>query len=88
MPVKAQPRARRIGLAGQLAGVLKVQVAQASEDGKATDAVLKLLADVLNVKRPQVKLLSGASSRQKRFLVTDLSLADVSTRLRLKLETA
>lgn len=87
VPVKAQPRARRIGLAGQLAGVLKVQVAQASEDGKATDAVLKLLADVLNVKRPQVKLLSGASSRQKRFLVTDLSLADVSTRLRLKLET-
>ena len=88
VPVKAQPGARRNGVAGEHAGALKVQVTQAPEDGKATDAVLDLLADVLHVKRSQVKLLSGAASRQKRFLVTDLSLADVANRLRLELEDA
>ncbi|GDY06740.1 hypothetical protein LBMAG52_02260 [Planctomycetia bacterium] len=88
VPVKAQPGARRNRLAGEHAGALKVQVTQAPEDGKATDAVLDLLADVLQVKRSHVKLLSGATSRQKRFLVTDLSLAEIANRLRLKLEDA
>lgn len=86
VPVKAQPGARRNGLSGEHAGALKVQVTQAPEDGKATDAVLDLLADVLDVKRSQVKLLSGAASRQKRFLVTELPLAEVANRLQLKLE--
>ena len=88
IPVKAQPGARRNGLAGEHAGALKVQVTQAPEDGQATDAVLDLLADALQVKRSQVTLLSGATSRQKRFLVTDLSLAEVTNRLRLELEDA
>ncbi|TXT33772.1 MAG: hypothetical protein FD138_1796, partial [Planctomycetota bacterium] len=44
VPVKAQPGARRNGVAGEHAGALKVQVTQAPEDGKATDAVLELLA--------------------------------------------
>lgn len=88
VPVKAQPGARRNGLAGEHAGALKVQVTQAPEDGKATDAVLELLADTLRVKRSQVTLLSGATSRQKRFVVSSVSLAEVMTRLRVALEDA
>lgn len=88
VPVKAQPGARRNGLAGEHAGSLKVQVTQAPEDGKATDAVLDLLAGVLHVKRSQVKLLSGATSRQKRILVTGLPLAEVLTQLQMELEEA
>ena len=37
---------------------------------------------------PQVKLLSGATSRQKRILVTGLSLAEAAKRLRPELEDA
>ncbi|MBC7818509.1 MAG: DUF167 domain-containing protein [Planctomycetaceae bacterium] len=81
VPVKTQPGARRNGLAGEHAGALKVQVTQAPEDGKATEAVLDLLAGVLQVKHSQVKLLSGATSRQKRILVTGVSLAEVAKRL-------
>ncbi len=88
VPVKAQPGARRNGLAGEHAGALKVQVTQAPEDGKATEAVLDLLACVLHVKHSQVKLLSGATSRQKRILITGLSLAEVATRLQMELENA
>ncbi len=86
VPVKAQPGARRNGLAGEHAGALKVYVTQAPEDGKATEAVLELLADVLQVKRSQVMLLSGATSRQKRFLVTGLSLPEIAKRLQSELE--
>jgi uncharacterized protein (TIGR00251 family) len=86
VPVKAQPGARRNGLAGEHAGVLKVQISQAPEDGKATEAVLDLLTEVLHLRRSQVTLLSGATSRQKRVLVTGLPLADVASRLRAELE--
>lgn len=86
VPVKAQAGARRNGVAGEHAGALKVQVTQAPEDGKATEAVLELLAEVLHVKRSQVMLLSGATSRQKRFLVSGLPLAEIAKRLQSRLE--
>lgn len=86
IPVKAHPGARRNGLAGEHAGALKVQVTQAPERGKATDAVLKTIADTLRLKRSQVSLLSGATSPQKRVLVTGVSLADLAERMRSVLE--
>lgn len=88
VPVKAQPGARRNGLAGEHAGALKVQVTQAPERGKATDAVLETIADALRLKRSQVSLLSGATSPQKRILVTGVPLTDLSERLRSALEKA
>lgn len=81
VPVKAQPGARRIGLVGIHAGAIKVQVTQAPEKGKATDAVLETIARSLNLKRSQVSLLSGATSPQKRVLITGLSSAELIERL-------
>ena len=88
VPVKTQPGARRNGIAGEHAGALKVQVTQAPEEGKATEAVLELLADVLQVKRSQVMLLTGATSRQKRFLVSGLSMTELARRLQSELENS
>ena len=82
VPVKAQPGARRNGLAGVHAGALKVQVTQAPEKGKATEAVLETLAKSLNLKRSQVSLVSGATSPQKRVLIAGLSAAEFADRLR------
>lgn len=86
LPVKAQPGARRNGLAGVHAGVLKVQVTQAPEKGKATDAVLATIAEALNLKRSQVSLVSGVTSPQKRVLVTGLSPAELAERLQVELK--
>lgn len=88
VPVKVQPGARRNGLAGEHAGALKVQVTQAPERGKATDAVLETIADELRLKRSQVSLLSGATSQQKRVLISGVALADLAERLRSVLEDA
>lgn len=86
IPVKAQPGARRNGLAGEQAEALKVQVTQAPERGKATQAVLETISDALWLKRSQVSLLSGATSPQKRVLVTGISLEELKQRLRIVLE--
>ncbi|TXT37190.1 MAG: hypothetical protein FD138_731, partial [Planctomycetota bacterium] len=40
------------------------------------------------IKRSQVKLMSGAASRQKRFLVSGLSMAEIAKQLQSKLENS
>jgi uncharacterized protein (TIGR00251 family) len=69
LPVRAQPRARRPGILGEQAGALKVAVTAPPEDGRANQAVLEALAEALGIRRAQLELLSGATARDKRFLI-------------------
>jgi len=80
--VRAQPGARRNGIVGEQAGSLKVVVTAPPDKGRANDAIVGVLADALGLKRSQIELISGATSRQKRFIVRGLS-ADA---LRIKLQ--
>lgn len=50
-------------------GSLTIYVRERAVDGKATEAVLKLLATHLGVPKNRVELVSGAASRLKRFRV-------------------
>lgn len=51
-------------------GTLTVYVRERAVDGKATEAVAAVLAKYLSVPRSRVELVSGATSRVKRFRVT------------------
>jgi uncharacterized protein (TIGR00251 family) len=73
LPVHAQPRARKAGILGEHAGALKVAVTAPPEDGRANKALAELLAKALKLKRAQVKLLSGALSREKRLFIEGVS---------------
>ncbi|HEY2250199.1 MAG TPA: DUF167 domain-containing protein [Planctomycetaceae bacterium] len=81
LPVHAQPGARKDAVTGVHAGRLKVAVTQAPEKGKANQAVVKLLAELLDVQRSQVTLLSGETSHHKKFLITGIDLAALQERL-------
>ena len=81
LPVKAQPGSRRNGVVGEHAGSLKVAVTQAPEKGMANDAIIEVLADLLELKRNQLQLVSGATSSLKRFLVTGVSLDVLQQRI-------
>jgi uncharacterized protein YggU (UPF0235/DUF167 family) len=50
-------------------GELTIYVQERAVEGKANDAVVKLLAKHLGVPRSRVILVSGATSRVKRFRV-------------------
>ncbi len=67
--VKALPNARKAGILGEHAGSLKVGVTVAPEKGKANAAILEVLADALGCRSSGLVLLSGETSREKRFLV-------------------
>ncbi|MFY2858601.1 DUF167 domain-containing protein [Mycobacterium sp. THU-M104] len=51
-------------------GVLIIYVRERAVDGKANDAVTELLATHLRLPRRRVELVSGKTSRLKRFRVT------------------
>jgi uncharacterized protein len=51
-------------------GELTIYVREPAVDGKANDAVIRLLAAHLQLPRSRVELVSGAASRLKRFRVS------------------
>ncbi|MGH7169863.1 MAG: DUF167 domain-containing protein [Gemmataceae bacterium] len=81
LPVRAQPGARRAGVQGEQAGALKVAVTAPPEDGRANQALVEVLRKALAVKRSQVELIGGQTSRDKRFLIRGLNRAELEARL-------
>lgn len=67
--VKAQPKARRAGLAGWVETPdgprLKLAVHAAPEDGRANKALCALLAEALHVPTSAIAVVQGAAAREK-----------------------
>jgi uncharacterized protein len=80
--VRAQPGARRNMIVGEQAGALKVAVTAPPDKGRANDAIVEVLAEALGLKRTQIELLSGATSRQKRMLVRGVTRQALEAKLR------
>ena len=74
LSVRAQPGARRSEIRGIQDGMLKVCVTQSPEKGKANRAIVELLCKSLGLKKSQIKLISGETSHQKRFLVHGITI--------------
>lgn len=81
LPVRAHAGARRNCIERERAGSLQISVTQAPEKGKANKAIIALLADALSLRKSQFELLSGETSAQKRFLVRDILLVELSRRI-------
>ncbi len=81
LPVRAQPGAKRSAVLGEQAGALKASVTAPAQDGRANQALLELLRETLQLKRSQIELFSGETSRDKKFLVRGLSKAELEQRL-------
>ncbi|MCI0641251.1 MAG: DUF167 domain-containing protein [Gemmataceae bacterium] len=85
LSVRAQPGARRNGLVGEQNNALKVAVTAPPDQGKANQAIVELLREELNLKRSQVAILSGLTSRDKRILIRGIKAAELAKKLELLL---
>jgi uncharacterized protein (TIGR00251 family) len=83
--IKVHPRARKNAIAGEIGGVLKVAVMAPPVEGRANEACVRLLADVLNVPRASVTIAAGQGSRNKVIRVAGLSAEEVRLRLERRL---
>ena len=74
-------RSAREAIVGKHGEGWKVRVTAAPENGKANDAVLRLLADRLELPIKSVTLVSGPSSRDKIVELTGVDAAEAERRL-------
>ena len=72
--VHARPGAQRTGVVGLHGGALKVKVAAPAEGGRANAALVRFVAADLGLRREDVELVSGATSRRKRLRITGIDV--------------
>jgi uncharacterized protein len=80
--VKVQPRARKNAVIGELGGALKLALTAPPIEGKANQACVGFLANLLKVPRSSVTIASGLTSRRKVIRVAGLSTKELKERLR------
>lgn len=65
LAIRVKPGAARTSVGGRHGDALVVAVTARAVDGKATEAALRAVADAFDVRRRQVTLVTGATSRDK-----------------------
>lgn len=79
--VRVTPKSSRNDLEVTPDGPLKAWVHAPPADGQANEAVISLLAERLSIPKSSVKLVAGATSRNKTFELADLDEQAVAERL-------
>lgn len=79
--VRLQPRASKDAIAGERGGLLAVRVTAPPVDGRANDALCRLLAKAARVAPSRVEVVRGASAREKLVRVEGATAADLAARL-------
>ena len=83
--VHAQPGAKRTEVVGLHGECIKVRLASPPVDGKANACLIEFLARRLNIKKGQLTILRGVSSRRKTVFAAKADL-DPSSLLEKKTE--
>ena len=79
--VRVQPRASREGLSGERDGALVVRLTAPPVEGAANEALSRFLGKALGVAPSAVRVVSGATGRNKVVSVSGLGAAAVRERL-------
>jgi uncharacterized protein len=74
-----QPGAKKTEFAGLHGDALKIRLAAPPVDGKANEALLKFLAEVLHLPKSAVILKSGQTSRRKVLEVSGATTASIAS---------
>jgi len=79
--VKVHPRAKKNAITGMVGDSLKLALTAPPLEGRANQACIEFLAEVLNVPRSSVTIAAGGSSRNKVVRVRGLSATEVEQQL-------
>lgn len=82
LAIRAQPGSRRNEVRIGEDGTLKVAVTQVAEKGKASKAILSLLAKSLGFRKSQLTLVAGDTSREKVIHISGIKAAEFDELLR------
>jgi uncharacterized protein (TIGR00251 family) len=81
LQLRVAPGASRAGVVGRHGDGWKVRVVAAPERGRANDAVIRLLADVLGLSAGDVAIVAGHGGRDKIVTLTGIDSDEAARRL-------
>ncbi|MFN8091709.1 MAG: DUF167 domain-containing protein [Vicinamibacteria bacterium] len=79
--VRVQPRASKEALGGEREGALVVRLTAPPVEGKANEALARFLGRLLGVPPSAVRVVAGATGRDKRVAVAGVTTAAALARL-------
>lgn len=79
--VKVHPRAKKSAITGELGDALKLSLTAPPVEGRANEACIEFMANLLKVPRSSVTIASGQNSRHKVVRVEGLSADELRKRL-------
>jgi uncharacterized protein len=79
--VKVHPRARKNAITGELGDAPKLSLTTPLVGGRANQACIEFLANLLNLPRSSVTIASGQNTRMKVIRVSGISVDEVRKRL-------
>lgn len=80
--IKVIPRVGRTSLAGMRDGAVVIRLAAAPVDGAANSELIDFVANLFDVPKHNVTIISGEKSRQKRVRIDGVTAEIVSSLLR------
>jgi uncharacterized protein (TIGR00251 family) len=79
--VRVQPRASRDALGGERQGALVVRLTAPPIEGRANEALARVLADALGIAPSAVRLVRGETGRDKLVSIAGIDAATARARL-------
>ena len=76
-PVKVMPRSSKSEIVGFEGDAIKIRLKAPPVEGKANEALVKFLADALDVPKSSVEILSGHTARKKVVSVRGVTARQV-----------
>jgi uncharacterized protein (TIGR00251 family) len=81
LAVRVRPGARKNDVAGIHAGAVKISLTAPPVDGRANEALIEFVAELVGLPRARIAILTGTSSRMKLLCITGKSAAEVQAAL-------
>jgi uncharacterized protein (TIGR00251 family) len=75
--VRVQPRASKDEIVGEIAGAIKIRLQAAALEGRANDALIEFLAQLLKTPKGAVRILNGERSRIKRLEIRGVTKTQI-----------
>jgi uncharacterized protein (TIGR00251 family) len=79
--IRVQPRARKNAIIGELGDALKLALTAPPVEGRANEACIEFLAELLKVPRSSITIAAGETSRNKVIRITGMSADELRRRL-------
>jgi uncharacterized protein (TIGR00251 family) len=87
LAVRVIPRSRKNEIAEIMKdGTIKIRLTAPPVEGKANQALVEFLSEVLDVPRANIDIVAGANSREKLVSILDLDAASVQERIMRRLD--